>query len=88
VKEVGTLYRTDGRVDSVHPHDGRKFSIKELQGFVGGYIEKVPGTARRGNPVAYCNEEGRLNGLPPNFTAAERFHVDLVGDVIQVRRTQ
>jgi hypothetical protein len=85
-KETGTLYRTDGRVETVHPHDGRKFSLAELQGFVGGFIEKVPGTARRGNPIAYCNEDGISKELPPNFNASEKFHIDLVGDVIQVRR--
>ncbi|UCI29442.1 DUF3846 domain-containing protein [Mesorhizobium sp. B4-1-4] len=53
-------------------------SLKELQEAVGGYIEKLPLPTNRhfeecvdehGNPqkcVAYCNEEGRLVGLPRN----------------------
>ena len=86
-KETGVLYRTDGRVETVYPHDGRKFTLEELQSFVGGYIEKVPGTQRRGNPIAYCNEDGLFEHLPPNFNASEKFHIDLVGDVIQVKRT-
>lgn len=92
MKEIGTLYRTNGEVLEVHPVNGRKFSLEELQTYVGGHIELVPGTARKGSPAAFCNEEGRLKYLPDNREATHVFMKGiwsadiLVGDVIQVRK--
>jgi hypothetical protein len=45
--------------------------LKTLQKLVGGYIEVVPHfKTLYGKPcVAYCNEEGKLNGLPINHGA-------------------
>lgn len=85
-KEVGTLYRVSGEVLEVLPINGREFQLEELQTHVGGFIELIPGTARAGNPSAYCNEEGRLNGLRVNVEASKKFRQELVGDVIQVRK--
>lgn len=84
MKETAYLYRAGGLVENVFPHDGRKFSLEELQKFVGGHIEKVPGTARRGKPIAFCNEDGLREGLPFNYSASMKFGIELVGDVIQV----
>jgi Domain of unknown function (DUF3846) len=84
-REIGTLYRASGVIETVQPHDGRKFTLKELQGFVGGYIELVPYT----RPFAYCNDEGLLDDLPVNSKASEFFNwPGLRGDVIQVRRVK
>ena len=81
--EIGFLYRVGADMaEEVKPADGKKFTLEELQKFVGGYIEAVP----YANPVAYCNEEGRLNNLPLNRCASLRFKQNLVGDIIQVRR--
>lgn len=83
--EIGFLYRVGADIaEEVKPANGKKFALEELQKFVGGYIEAVP----YANPVAYCNEEGRLNGLPTNVCASRRFKQELVGDVIQVRKEQ
>jgi hypothetical protein len=80
--EVGLLYRVGETViEQVKPTDGKKFTLKELQKFVGGFIEHVPGS----RPIAYCNEEGRLTGLPPNAIASVHFNQVLLGDVIQVK---
>ena len=86
MKEVGTLYRTNRCVLEVRPENGRKFTLQELQAYVGGNIELVPGTARRGSPMAFCNEEGLLLKLKSNVNASIVFKVGLVGDVIQVRK--
>lgn len=75
-----TLYRTDGTTEQVKS-DGREFSLEELQGFVGGYIELVP----RSRPYAYCNEEGLIDGLPSNEQASVRFGIHLVGNVVQMK---
>ncbi len=86
MKEIGTLYRVNGEVLRVNPDNGKIFMLDELQIYVGGYIELVPGTGKKGEPPAYCNEEGRLNGLKLNDQASIRFAQVLVGDVIQVRK--
>lgn len=41
-------------------------SLESLQSIVGGWIERVPSIF---NPKydLYCNEEGKLMGLPPNI---------------------
>jgi len=54
-------------------------SLEWLQKAVGGYIETVPfwntydddGTTR--GCVAYCNEEGKLDGLPANRLANQKW---------------
>ena len=46
-------------------------SLEAMQGIVGGYIESV---AMGDGIFMTCNEEGKLQGLPPNFA--------LPGDVI------
>ena len=52
--------------------------LKSLQNAVGGYIETVP---IYDDLVAICNEEGRIMGLPYNFSM--RGH-DFVGTVLFV----
>jgi len=65
--------------------------INALQAGVGGNIETVPYFNKfEGKPcVAYCNEEGKLWGLPTNITATLLWKQQvgdprdiLVGDVI------
>lgn len=81
--EIGFLYRVGADMaEEVKPADGKKFKLEELQKLVGGFIEAVP----HSRPIAYCNEEGRLNHLPVNSCASRRFSQELVGDVIQVRK--
>lgn len=63
--------------------------LRTLQKLVGGYIEGVRGD--RPGWHAYCNEEGKLRGLPPNEMANDLaallgwrgYSTDfLVGDVV------
>jgi hypothetical protein len=94
MKEIGTLYRVNGEVLEVRPFDGKKFTLAELQSYVGGWIELVPGTAKAGHPATYCNEEGRLINLRVNQKASRIFLRGnwagdfLFGDVIEVRKEQ
>lgn len=54
VKEVGK----SPRVEEIEN------DLATMQGLVGGYIEAVSA----GEKICLvCNEEGKLNGLPPNF---------------------
>lgn len=53
------LYTTDGGRRKVTPSNGTDFSLEELQGFVGGYIEII----RLGdNRLVIVNEEGKNIG--------------------------
>ncbi len=60
------IITTDGDSLEVQPENGRKFSLRELQAVVGGYIEII--TLRDGR-LMILNEEGNLLGLPPNPVA-------------------
>lgn len=54
-----------------------------LQEAVGGWIESIPATDESIN--AYCNEEGKFKGLPPNRIFNELWPVRsdiIVGDVV------
>ena len=55
--------------------------LENLQNTVEGFIETVPVTySPDGNQILMiCNEEGKLRGLPYNFTL---FNDDIVGTVI------
>jgi hypothetical protein len=59
----------------------------QLRDAVAGYIETIPHfvklehegeTFSRG--VAYCNEEGKIRGLPHNETASKLWRASLTGD--------
>jgi len=70
-------------------------TLEELQEIVGGYIELVPLFENFGDKgcVAFCNEEGKLNGLPINRVATLAWATGgghmvsdvLVGDVVIVQ---
>lgn len=78
------------RTDSTHsffeydPKEGS--SLEMLQARVGGYIEAAPIFDRR--LTMYCNEEGKLQGLPVNRLATilldHGAHDVIVGDVVLV----
>lgn len=68
-KPVEVLYlKTDGTQEWVKPTDGKKFTLKELQNFVGGLIQFVPLPS---GATLVCNDEGKLEGLEPNKLATE-----------------
>lgn len=64
-----TIYvKADGEYRVVFPANGCKFSLRELQFYVGGSIEIV----RDGKGKAFVvNEEGKLKNLPLNPLASE-----------------
>ncbi len=64
--QTGTLIAVDGTETPVESKKA-KFSLEELQGFVGGYIEL---TRTNDGRDMYVNEEGKLNGLPYNHSAS------------------
>ena len=66
-QQIGTLIQPSGAVTVVRPK-GTDFTLAELQGFVGGYIEHL--SVGRGH--LYLDEEGKCKGLPLNRMATER----------------
>tara|TARA_R110000851_G_scaffold43123_9_gene106942 strand:+ start:441 stop:686 length:246 start_codon:yes stop_codon:yes gene_type:complete len=71
------LLKVDGTIEQI----GKNPPLEELQKAVGGYIEGVT-TANGGR--FYCNEEGKLMGLPHNPAANSMIDFDdyIVGDVV------
>ena len=59
------LFETTGRVQGVFPANGTDFSLEELQGFVGGWIEIINVTD---DVIMVVNEDGK-RGLEPNGMA-------------------
>jgi uncharacterized protein DUF3846 len=77
---MATLILASGETRDVVPADGRAFTLPELQGFVGGFIEALPAPYSR---VMFLNEDGKRLGLPVNHEATRRVRPWLLlGDVI------
>jgi len=74
------LLRANGMVEEISPKNGNKFELKELQDYVGGYIELVQ--VPEDGLIAIANEEGLLKRLPFNSAANIMFGLELVGDII------
>lgn len=77
---MAKLLNANGTKLKVKPKDGVKFSLEELQRFVGGHIEIF---TLDGKEVMVINEEGKLKGLPVNVRATRLFRqFHGVGDYI------
>lgn len=86
---MAKIYHTDGTVETVEPKNGKDFKLKELQAIVGGYIQCLPlaGT----NEIMTVNEEGKLQGLPPNLNATriimeQGYGYWIAGDVLVCKK--
>lgn len=90
--QFATLIKVDGSETAITPKNEKKFSLEELQGYVGGHIELT----RTNKPVRdmYIDEEGKLKSKPINVKATELYqygnHDPIVGDVvvIETKRTR
>lgn len=72
--------KANGETIEVNPKNGTDYSLEELQGFVGGYIEIV---RMDDEHFMVVNEEGKVYGLPINMTASMLIMSDtIVGDVL------
>ncbi len=83
---MARLIRADGTEQKISPANGQKFTLEELQEFVGGLIQIVK---TRYNDVMIINEEGKLLGLNENrlatvlYTSAKSDDY-IVGDAVIV----
>jgi len=79
---MAILIKEDGTETKVKPANGKTFSLRELQLFVGGYIEQIIIPDGRKMIV---NEEGKIKGYNLNTKASTlSTNFDIFGDVIIV----
>lgn len=71
--------KADTTVEAIRPDNGTDFSLKELQGYVGGYIEIV---RLPNNYILVVDEEGELKQKKLNKKASELAGQPIVGDVV------
>ena len=77
---MGTWIKANGETTEVQPKNGTDYSLNELQGFVGGFVEIVRIDDDR---IMVVNEEGKLYGLQVNEKASKLYKHDvIVGDVL------
>lgn len=87
---MAILLKANATSHEVQPKD-KKFSLAELQGFVGGYIQIIEITEEE---WMVMNEEGKLKGMPINLAACARtmgiinLSDEIVGDVLIANRTE
>lgn len=79
------VLQVNRKVKMVKPNNARYFTLKELQGFVGGYIELV---YLDDDITMVVNEEGVLRGLKTNYAASFLARVQILGDVLVCKRTE
>lgn len=72
-------FKEDGTLETLKPKD-KYFTLQELQGAVGGYIELYP--CRYENKLIVCDEEGLIKHRPLNTLFANLTSIKLVGDVL------
>lgn len=65
---MGKLLCSDGSVRDVYPLDGREFTLRELRGFVGGWIECL---RLDGGRWMVVDEDGKLKGYVLNCLATD-----------------
>lgn len=87
----GQWIKPDGNMSFVLPHNGENFELEELRGYVGGHIEIVNLT---NDTILVVNEEGKLEGLPPNIIGTGLFRTAfpqtrdyIVGNVLYCHKT-
>ena len=64
---MATLIKVNGETSTIAPRNGKYFELKELQEYVGGYIE---GIHLDDDTMMYVNEEGLLLNLDNNIQAS------------------
>jgi hypothetical protein len=86
-REESRWIKASGEETRLFPN-GKKWSLKEMQNKVGGYVEMIFRTSMSQDYVMVVNEEGRLCGLPVNQQASEVAGRMIVGDVLIVPRKE
>jgi|TARA_R110001583_G_scaffold16234_5_gene66150 hypothetical protein len=82
---MAMVIRANGEEESVNPDEGGEFSLKELQGYVSGYIELVHLISGK---ILVVDEDGLSKGLKPNMRASVLARQPIVGDCILINGNQ
>ncbi|RPG05655.1 MAG: DUF3846 domain-containing protein [Pelagibacteraceae bacterium TMED247] len=82
---MAVLIESNGSDKQVEPSEGSEFSLKELQGYVDGYIELV---YLANGKILVVNEEGLLKRLPLNNKASLLARQPIVGNVVMIEPNQ
>ena len=80
---MSKLIKATGEVEDFPPTSGRRYTLEELQGAVGGYIQIVP--SENEGMVLVIDEEGKMKGKYRNAMASTLYgHTDdyIVGDAV------
>lgn len=87
---MAQLIKANGEVETIKPKNGTDFSLEELQGYVGGYIEIVQLHKENTGHIMVVNEEGKLHHLPINHIATALYGLrdTIVGDVVVCETNQ
>ena len=87
---MAKLIKASGEVETIKPKNGTDFSLEELQGYVGGYIEIVQLHKENTGNIMVVNEEGKINNLPINHIASVLYGLrdTIVGDVVVCKSNQ
>lgn len=80
---MGIWIKVDGTIVPIVPSKGQKFTLKEVQDLVGGYVARFPLPDRN---VMLVNEDGLPLRLPVNESASRIAGTDIVGDVVILPR--
>jgi hypothetical protein len=80
------LIHPDNREETVKPKNGKRFSLKEVQALIGGYVQVIDCCD---GSLLYVDEEGLPKGLQTNVSASNllqkksvRTTLPLVGKVL------
>lgn len=71
--------KASGEIVEVKPKNGKDFKLKELNEFVGGYIEIV---YLYNSEIMVVNEEGKIKNLPLNEKATNIVRKNGIIDII------
>jgi hypothetical protein len=78
-KTSAMLIKADTTVEAITPKESECFSLKELQDYVGGYIEILN---LENDYIMVIDEEGLLKKKKLNKHATKLFGAPIVGDVV------
>lgn len=65
---MGLLIEANGKKKTVIPKEGAHYTLEELQGYVGGYVERID---MFNGSAMYVDEDGRSKNLPCNTFATK-----------------
>ena len=79
---MAKIIKTNGSIIEVEPKNGTDFQLDEMREIIGGgYIEI---TQTKNDKLMVVDEEGKLKGFEPNFSATEhhKYNDLIVGNVL------